>query len=401
MLTPLEFAGFSVALLAGIWAGLLALSEESPAVARTLGDMADSDAEAQAPYQTIHVARLSLLFVSGLAASLAIRWWERPVLEGLGVGAVSVGFLFMISEALPRAVGALAPEVAAASTNAARRSAVPFGFFRDLAGIIERWTRSVLPKRVSEEHTNGSVKRELLLGVFSLGDTTVAEIMTPRLDVLALDIKADLKEALDLVSKGEHSRIPVYRETLDNVAGILYAKDLVGPVAGVAELPDKWQDLIRPAQFVPESKSLAAQLRDFQRGRAHLAVVVDEFGGTSGLVTLEDTLEEIVGEIRDEYDVDEVPAVEREGDDKFWVDGGVTVDELSALLGINAEREEVATVGGFVYAELGHVPAPGEEFYVDHYRVVVEQVVRRRVRRVYFERQDGRPQPETMEESPK
>lgn len=389
MLTPIDLIAFGVALVAGAWAGLFALAEESPAVARTLGDVAAGDEAAQAPYRTIHQARLSLLLASGLAASLAIRWWERPVLEGLGVGAVAVGFLFMISEALPRAAGALAPEVAVASTTAARRTAVPFALFRRIASGIEHWIGGMTQRRIQEGEVSGSVRRDLLLGVFSLGDTTVSEIMTPRLDVLAVEINSDLKEALELVSRGEHSRIPVYRETLDNVAGILYAKDLVGPVAGVSELPERWQDLIRPAQFVPETKSLAAQLRDFQRGRAHLAVVVDEFGGTSGLVTLEDTLEEIVGEIRDEYDVDEVPAVEREGDDKFWVDGGLTVDELSALLGIDIDQEEVATVGGLVYKKLGHVPKPGEEFFVDHYRVVVEQVVRRRVRRVYFERQEG------------
>ena len=376
-------------MITGVWAGLFALAEESPTVARTLGDIAGDGADLASGYRTIHLARLVLLIGSGLAAALAIRWWDRPPLEGLGVGVVAIGFLYMVAEALPRAVGALAPEVAGATTNIARRLATPFGFLRPIASLFERWVQNILPVRKAEEQSDGSMRRELLLGVFSLGDTTVEEIMTPRLDIVALNMTADLNDAIELVRRSEHARIPVYEDTLDHIAGILYAKDLVGPVAGVSELPERWQDFIRPAQFVPESKSLTAQLRDFQRGVGHLAVVVDEFGGTSGLVTLEDTLEEIVGEIRDEYDVDEQPAVEREGDGKFWVDGGVTLDELSALLGIDFEREEVSTVGGFVYSELGRVPAPGEEFFVSPYRVVVEQVVRRRVKRVYFERQLG------------
>jgi len=145
---------------------------------------------------------------------------------------------------------------------------------------------------------------------------------------------------------------------------------------------------VRPVPFVPESKSLSAQLRDFQRGGGHLAIVVDDFGGTSGLVTLEDVLEEIVGEIHDEYDVNEEPEIERESNQRFWVNGRVTLDDLSVALGVALDREEVSTVGGLIYAELGRVPRPGEELRIAGFRVVVEQVVRRRIHRVYFERQE-------------
>jgi CBS domain containing-hemolysin-like protein len=131
---------------------------------------------------------------------------------------------------------------------------------------------------------------------------------------------------------------------------------------------------------------LTSQLRDFQQVRSGLAVVVDEFGGTSGLITLEDVLEEIVGEIHGEYETDVEPIVEKEGEDRFWVDGRLPLDDLSELLGDVLEREEVTTVGGLVYSELGRVPRPGEEFRIEGFRVVVEQVVKRRVRRVYFER---------------
>jgi magnesium and cobalt transporter len=137
---------------------------------------------------------------------------------------------------------------------------------------------------------------------------------------------------------------------------------------------------------VPENKTLDRQLHDFQRGPAHLAIVVDEFGGTSGLITLEDVLEEIVGEIQDEHDVGAPPAIEREGN-RFWVDGRVSLDDLSEALGSAFTHPEVSTVGGLIYSALGRVPRPGEELTFDGFRVVVERVERRRVTRVYFEKQ--------------
>jgi CBS domain containing-hemolysin-like protein len=157
------------------------------------------------------------------------------------------------------------------------------------------------------------------------------------------------------------------------------------------ELPEgeqiaRWQDLVRPAAFVPETKTLDGQLRDFQRGPAHLAIVVDEFGGTAGLITREDVLEEIVGEIRDEHDADAPPEIRQDGE-RLWVDGGVGLDDLSVALGRPFTHPEVSTVGGLIYSVLGRVPRSGEELTLDGFRVVVERVERRRVRRVYFEPQ--------------
>ena len=133
----------------------------------------------------------------------------------------------------------------------------------------------------------------MLAGVMSLRDSTVAEIMTPRLDVVAIDAESEWQTVVDQLRRSEHARLPVYRGDLDEIDGILYAKDVTPAVGGVAAPPEDWHGLVRPALYVPESKPLAAQLRDFQRGRAHIAIVVDEFGGTSGLVTLEDVLEEV------------------------------------------------------------------------------------------------------------
>ncbi len=373
-------------LMAAAWAAVLALAEQSPKVARALVNSSPAEAADDARYSVIHVSRLSLLFVAGVAGAEALAWWERSLLEGFGASLIGIGFLFMIAEALPRAVGALAPEVAAAAVPMAERSAAVFRPLIVLTRMAERGVRAVLPTAKADDRGHLSVQRDVLLGVFSLSETTVADVMTPRLDVVALDGRSTCPEAVDLVRRGEHARIPVYTETLDHVAGCLYAKDLVPALAGVASPPERWQALVRPVQFVPESKTLSTQLRDFQQGMSHIAVVVDEFGGTSGVVTLEDILEEVVGEIHDEYDLEERPDIEREGSDKFWVEGGVTLDELSALLQTNLERDEVSTVGGLVYSVLGRVPEPGEEFQLGEFRVVVEEVVRRRVRRVYFER---------------
>jgi CBS domain containing-hemolysin-like protein len=390
---PLSAVSVVTALVAAAWAALLGLAEESPKVARALVDAAPESKDQTTRYRVIHLSRMALLFIAGVAGAHAIEWWERDLVVGLGVAAVSVGFLYMIAEALPRAVGVLAPDVAAAAAPTAERTAQVFRPLLAIVTSVERGVRAVLPGRRSADNGFGSAQRDLVMGVFSLGETTVEEIMTPRLDIVSVDDRDEWRDVVDVVRRSEHARIVVYTDTLDNVSGILYAKDLVSAVGGMTSVPERWQDLVRPAQFVPESKPLTTQLRDFQRGPAHIVVVVDEFGGTAGLVTLEDILEEVVGEIHGEYDVDEGPAIEREGQDKFWVDGGVTLDELSALLETDLEQDDVSTVGGLVYAELGRVPNPGDEFRMGEFRVVVERIVRHRVRRVYFERL-GQPEPD-------
>lgn len=387
-MTPIPFSAIAVAtaLVAAVWAALLALAEESPKVARALVDGTTETEEPNTRYRVIHVSRLALLFIAGTATAHAIQWWELDLLQGLTVAGVSLGFVYMIAEALPRAVGVLAPDVAAAAAPAAERTAAVFRPLLFLVTTAERLLRALLPRARAKGSGFRSVQRDLVMGVFSLGETTVADIMTPRLDIVSVDDRAEWSEVVTVVGRSEHARIITYSDTLDNVSGVLYAKDLLPAVAGTGSVPAHWQDLVRPAHFVPESKPLTTQLRDFQRGPAHIAVVVDEFGGTAGLVTLEDILEEVVGEIHGEYDADEEPAIEREGADKFWVDGGVTLDELSALLETDLEQDDVSTVGGLVYTKLGKVPNPGDEFQLGDFRVVVEQILRHRVRRVYFER---------------
>jgi CBS domain containing-hemolysin-like protein len=238
---------------------------------------------------------------------------------------------------------------------------------------------------VTAEAEVSAPEEALIHGVFSLGTTEVHEIMVPRVDMVGLDREMPWSEMLDRVRSSEHARFPVFDETLDNVSGILYAKDLLPAVIADAEPDAGWQSFARPAVFIPTSKRIDAQLREFQASRTHIAIVSDEYGGTAGLVTIEDIIEEIVGEIHDEYDVDE-PEIKQEGADRFWAAGRLPVADLEERLDTEFRAEDAATVGGLVYTLLGRVPRSGEALERNGFRIVVERVRRRRIERVYFER---------------
>ena len=238
---------------------------------------------------------------------------------------------------------------------------------------------------VAAEADVSHAEQALLHGVFSLGDTAVREVMIPRVDIVGIEQATPWSEAVDRVRSSEHARFPVFDDTLDNVIGILYAKDLLPFIIDDDEPMLGWQSLVRSASFIPTSKPIDAQLRDFKASHAHIAIVSDEFGGTAGLVTIEDILEEIVGEIRDEYDVEE-PDVEQEHGGRFWVTGRLALDELSELLGQDFVRDDLNTVGGLVYETFGRVPRAGESAAIGSYKLVVERVRRRAIERVYFER---------------
>jgi CBS domain containing-hemolysin-like protein len=226
--------------------------------------------------------------------------------------------------------------------------------------------------------------------VFRVGQTEVHEIMVPRIDLVAIDSAANWREVVNIVRSSEHSRLPIYAQTVDNVIGVLYAKDLLPIVLTGREPPEGWTSLVRPPVFIPRSKPADRQLRDFQATRNHFAVVVDEYGGTAGIITIEDILEEIVGDIRDEYDVEE-PPIEQVDEKRVRVSGRLTLTELSELLHHDFERDDISTVGGLVYDQIGRAPRQGEYFNLNGYRVTVDRVERRRVQRVTFERNDSKP----------
>ncbi len=359
-----------------LWAAWMALAAESDAdLPRALGGELSTDLGAGTLSRDLHVAHLALLVLAGAAAGGAVAWWARSPAGGLIRLLLAVGLVWVVGDLLPRLLAAVAPELTAPARRAAAATLAPFRPLLRLAARADAKARQQLP--MSQARHTGAAERDMLLGVFSLADTTVAEVMTPRIDIVAVHSSADREEVITTLRRSEHARLLVYDGHPDEVAGVIYAKDIL---ADSEERP--WHAMVRPAAFVPEGKTLDRQLRDFQRGPSHLAVVVDEFGGTAGIVTLEDILEQIVGEIQDEYDTDEVAPVQVLGPDHLRVDGGVPLSELEGLLGHTFDREDVSTVGGLVLAEFGRVPRAGESLALQGYRLVVELIVRRRVRRI-------------------
>jgi CBS domain containing-hemolysin-like protein len=226
--------------------------------------------------------------------------------------------------------------------------------------------------------------RELLQSIVDFTETVVREVMTPRPDIIAVRADASLQDLRELFREEQYSRMPVYRDNLDNVIGIVFVKDLVALPPG-AEPP--MTTLMRSAHFVPESKRCSELLKDMQRRQAQMAIVVDEYGGTAGLVTVEDLLEEIVGEIRDEYDV-ESETVTDEGNGAFVFSGKVSVDEVRDRLNVEIEREGFETVGGYLLSHLGRMPYVGETFDVDGLAFEVLEVERRRITKVRAKRRE-------------
>ena len=202
-------------------------------------------------------------------------------------------------------------------------------------------------------------EREMIKGIFSFGDTLVREVMIPRVDIVALEETATLDEALETVLAHGHSRIPVYHETIDRVIGILYAKDLL-PGLRSGQRNQSLSGLLRPPYFVPETMKVDALLKDLQSRKVHLAIAVDEYGGTAGLVTIEDLLEEIVGDIQDEYDVEE-PSIQLVGEGELIADARVPIDDINDLTGLRLSSEESDRIGGMVYERLGRVPKVGDK----------------------------------------
>ena len=246
-------------------------------------------------------------------------------------------------------------------------------------------TEQFLDVVAAEAEVTGKEKT-LLEGAFSLGETQVQEIMTPRVEIVGVERDTPWSEVIDRFRSSAHSRLPVYSERIDDVVGVLHVKDLLADILDDAEPADGWITRIRPGYYIPPTKPIDALLREFRVQRTHLAIVMDEYGGTAGIVTIEDILEEVVGEIDDEHDADDDRQVESRDGREFWVTGRVTLDELSETLGVEIVSEEVGTVGGLIMERLGRVPRAGERLEIEGFRVVVERVRRRQILRVYFER---------------
>jgi putative hemolysin len=237
---------------------------------------------------------------------------------------------------------------------------------------------------VEDGQPSGSLEkgeRKMIYSIIQFRETLCREVMVPRIDVLALDVNTPLSEAILALTHSGHSRVPVYEETIDNIVGVLYAKDLLR-VKTPEVSPSTLRGLFRPAYFVPEAKKVDELLTEMQARGVHIAIVVDEYGGMAGLVTLEDIVEEIVGEIRDEYDQTEELPFQKIGDEEYLFSGRISLDDFNELLDTHLATDIADTLGGFIYGEIGRVPVGGEQVEVEGWTLVVDQVIGRRIRKI-------------------
>ena len=261
-----------------------------------------------------------------------------------------------------------------------------FLFTRDLEEAqkkLDQVSEEEIKSLVDESHEDGILEKEerkMIHSVFRLDDTLTREIMVPRIDILTMEASVPFPEAVKQFVESGFSRIPIYQEKVDNIVGLLYAKDLL-EVAGNGEYQGGISELMRSVYFVPETKVINELLADMQKRRVHLAIVVDEYGGVAGMVTMEDIIEEIFGEIQDEYDAEET-IYRVIGPDEYIFLGKIDVDDLNLILESSLPNQEADTLGGLIYCRLGHVPKLGEVVKFDNLLITVEQVDEHRINKV-------------------
>jgi putative hemolysin len=367
---------------------------------------------------TVQVGVTLMGFLASATAAINLSGGLAELIAALplpGIAASAQGIAVVIITLLLTTVmlilGELAPKsiALAHSERIAFFVARPIDLLSRLAGPIVRflvWATNVIaqpfggkPRRgmpvITEEEIKTLVdagqeggvleeaEKDMIYSVIDIGETLTREVMVPRIDMVAVDADTPLLEAIDLAIQHGHSRVPVYEDTIDHVVGILYAKDLLRVLrhegrAGNARL----KDLARPAYFVPETKKVDELLKELRQRRVHMAIVIDEYGGTAGLVTIEDILEEIVGEIRDEYDESEQPLVTPVGEHEYVFDSRILIDDVNELLDVKLSDEESDTLGGLIYSRLGKVPERGDTVEVEGLRLKVLDVQDRRIRKI-------------------
>lgn len=309
-----------------------------------------------------------------ILAVIPATWALARLLSGWHLAvvyAVATALIVLLSDLVPRTIGRSRPRSFA------------YRFSRLLAIAIhlgEAANDLVSDDEDDEEEEEDHDERELISSIIEFGDTIVREVMVPRTDMVTLPATASTDDAVDLVLEAGRSRIPLTGENIDDIVGLLYARDLL-TLYDQAAPPRPAKDLAHDAYFVPETKAISELLREMQAKQKHLAIVVDEFGGTAGVVTIEDLIEEIVGEIVDEYDEEETMVVPL-GEKAYLVDARLDVDDLADTLDVRFPEEEWDTVGGLVLGLAGRVPDVGESFEYGDVVLTAEEVQGRRVSRV-------------------
>lgn len=256
--------------------------------------------------------------------------------------------------------------------------------------LVNHVTEEEIMTLVNAGHSGGSIEveeKDMIYSVLQLDQTTARELMTPRMDIIALDVNNTIEEALAAFVESGFSRIPTYEESIDNIIGLLYAKDILSLLQDKESFDKKViRDLIRPSYFVPETKRADALLKELQERNVHLAMVVDEYGGTSGLVTIENLIEEIVGDIRDEYDIDEEEDYVDVGDGTYLIEASMDLDDLNELLECSIATDDADTLGGYIFLTLGRVPEANETIETDILSMTIQSIDGRRIRKVKVEK---------------
>ncbi len=338
--------------------------------------------------------------------ALLVPDWPAVTLQSIAIGLITLALvlvLLVLGELVPRALAARYPESVAMLTiypltllsfiaAPIARSVTALSMW--LTGSPAGFRGACLPpiteeqiKTLVDAGEEGGVieeeEKEMIYSIFELGDTLVREVMVPRIDMVALEVNTSIEEALHVIVQAGHSRIPVYEETVDNIVGILYAKDILKSWPHFETL--RLRDILRDAYFIPETKPVDELLQELQQRKVHMAIVVDEYGGVAGLVTIEDILEEIVGEIQDEYDWEE-PSLVVLGPDEVICEGRTNLDEINEAMHANLPTDISDTLGGLIYSCLGRVAAAGDQVRFGDLELSVLTVVGRRIKKVRVRR---------------
>lgn len=337
--------------------------------------------------------------IAGLSLLLFVPWEGTPYLSPYSLGVLLLASLvtFFLEWLIETAVSHH-PETWAMRLSSYVRVlylvmspllALPFLFISSSetnqeGGVTETELISLVEAR-QEEGLLEQEEQKMIVSIFRLGDTLVREIMVPRIDILALDINTPIDQTMDALQQSGHSRVPVFKDSVDNILGLLYAKDLLG-IWREGKREISLSDQLRQVYFVPESKKAGELLAELQAKRIHMAIVVDEYGGVAGLVTLEDIVEEIVGEIRDEYDQAEELVYQEINDDEYLFQGRIDLDDFNDIMGTQLPNSEADTLSGLIYSRIGRVPTAGDNVQIEGLQLTVEQVSGQRIRKVRAQR---------------
>lgn len=376
--------------------------------AQRLLNLIDATTRLNITYQ-LSLILLRFIIVAWVTVTLITPWLANnpgipPLLGYAGVLFFTACLTLVLGEVVPEAIGSAHARVLARWAVYLMRLLVVVlnpvvrvllavsRLFSSLFGsseLINAVTEEEIMTLVDAGHTGGTIEEEekdMIYSVLQLDQTVAREVMVPRIDIWAVEINTALDAALGMFIESGYSRIPVYEENIDNIKGLLYAKDLLAVLRNGSVPAPPISALMRPAYFVPENKRADELLKELQNQKVHMAMVVDEYGGTAGLVTIENLIEEIVGDIVDEYDVNEEAEYIEHSATEYTVDASIDLDDFNDLLDVELPTEDSDTLGGFIYTCLGRVPLVGETIETDELVMVVNSIEGRRIRKVHITR---------------